>query len=221
MTADIGSIPGRIDHTLLRPEATAEDVARFCSEALRYGFRSVCVNPGRVSLAASLLRGGVPWVCSVAGFPLGAGPVTPLEAEKAVSDGAREIDAVIPVGLLKDGDTQGVLHLLRETISAAGVPVKVILETCLLSDEEKLLACRIAVDAGASCVKTSTGFGAWGATAGDVALLRAAAGPGIHVKASGGIRTPEALLSMLAAGASIIGTSSGVEIIEKLRRPEG
>lgn len=216
-----GDIPGRIDHTVLRPGATSDDVARFCHEAVQYGFRSVCVNPCRVALAASILGKSGPFVCSVAGFPLGAGPVTPREAELAVSHGAREIDAVIPLGLLKDGAFPAVSSLLRDIVAAAGVPVKVILETCLLTDEEKVLACNLAVEAGACCVKTSTGFSTGGATEADVVLLRRTVGGGVHVKASGGIKTPGAVLSMLAAGASIIGTSSGVMIAEKLRRPEG
>lgn len=214
-------IPGRIDHTVLRPDASSEEVVRFCREAIRYGFRSVCVNPGRVALASSVLAGEKPLVCSVAGFPLGSGPSTPREAETAVAHGAGEVDAVIPVGLLKDGSIREVSALLRRIVESSGVPVKVILETCLLTREEKVLACRLAVDAGAFCVKTSTGFGSVGATVQDVSLLRETVGEDIEVKASGGIRTPEAVLSMLAAGASIIGTSSGVMIVEKLRRPEG
>lgn len=218
---DYGNIPGRIDHTVLRPDATSGDVARFCHEALQYGFRSVCVNPCRVALAASILGKDGPFVCSVAGFPLGSGPATPREVELAVSHGAREIDAVIPLGLLKDGAVHAVSALLEQIVGSAGVPVKVILETCLLTNDEKVLACHLAVDAGASCVKTSTGFSSGGAIEADVALLRRTVGDGVHVKASGGIRTPEAVLAMLAAGASIIGTSSGVMITEKLRRPEG
>lgn len=218
---DHGDIAGRIDHTLLRPDATSAEVVRLCHEALRHGFRSVCVNPGRVALAASVLGMDGPMVCSVAGFPLGSGPATPREAELAVLHGAREVDAVIPVGLLKDGAFGEVSGLLRQVVESAGVPVKVILETCLLTGEEKVLACRLAVEAGAFCVKTSTGFGSAGATEADVALLRRTVGEGFQVKASGGIRTPGAVLSMLAAGATIIGTSSGVTILEKLRRPEG
>lgn len=218
---DHGDIPGMIDHTVLRPDATSDDVARFCHEALQYGFRSVCVNPCRVALAASILGKDGPFVCSVAGFPLGSGPATPREAELAVSHGAREIDTVTPLGLLKDGAFPAVSLLLKQIVVSAGVPVKVILETCLLTNEEKVLACRLAVEAGAFCVKTSTGFSSGGATGTDVALLRRTVGDGVHVKASGGIRTPEALLSMLEAGASIIGTSSGVMITQKLRRPEG
>jgi len=218
---DPGDIPGRIDHTLLRPDATSGDVARFCREAVQYGFRSVCVNPCRVALASSILGKEGPLVCSVAGFPLGSGPATPREVELAVSHGAREIDAVIPLGHLKDGAVREVSSLLRQIAGSAGVPVKIILETCLLTDEEKVLACGLAVEAGAFCVKTSTGFGSGGATVADVALLRRTVGSGVHVKASGGIRTPGAVLAMLAAGASIIGTSSGVMILQKLRRPEG
>ncbi|MFO7625934.1 MAG: deoxyribose-phosphate aldolase [Candidatus Fermentibacteraceae bacterium] len=218
---DSGDIPGRIDHTVLRPDATSDDVARFCHEAVQYGFRSVCVNPCRVVLAASILGKDGPFVCSVAGFPLGSGPATPREAELAVSHGAREIDAVIPLGLLKDGATPAVSALLKQIVESAGVPVKVILETCLLTNEEKVLACRLAVDAGASCVKTSTGFSTGGATGADVALLRRTVGEGVHVKASGGVSTLDAVITMLAAGASIIGTSSGVMIAQKLRRPEG
>ncbi len=220
MTA-FGDIPGRIDHAVLRPEATLDDVRRSCEEALKYGFRSVCVNPCRVAQAYSILGGRGPLVCSVAGFPLGSGPATPGEAGAAAAQGAGEVDAVLPIGLLKDGDAAGVLGLLREVISAAGVPVKVILETCLLTREEKVLACRLAVEAGAFCVKTSTGFGGGGATVEDVALMRRTVGPEVHVKASGGIRTPEALRAMLDAGASIIGTGSGVDILEKMRRPVG
>lgn len=216
-----GDIPGRIDHTVLRPDATSDDVARFCHEALEYGFRSVCVNPCRVALAASIVGNGGPFVCSVAGFPLGSAPATPREVEMAVSHGAREIDAVIPLGLFKDGAFPAVSLLLKQIVVSAGVPVKFILETCLLTNEEKVLACRLAVEAGAFCVKTSTGFSIGGATLPDVALLRRTVDEGIQVKASGGIRTTEELLSMLDAGASIIGTSSGVMIAQKLRRPEG
>ena len=214
-------IPGRIDHTVLRPDAAFGDIRRYCEEAMEYGFHSICVNPCRMALTYSILGRGAPKVCSVAGFPLGSGPATPREAGIAAEQGAGEIDAVLPVGLLRDGDAAGVLGLLKDVVSAAGVPVKIILETCLLTLEEKLLACRLAVDAGAFCVKTSTGFGAGGATVEDVTLIRRTVGPGIQVKASGGIRTPETLRAMLDAGATIIGTSSGVEILKKMRRPEG
>lgn len=218
------TIAGIIDHTLLRPDATGKTLERFCEEAIHYGFRSVCVNPSRVSEAASLLNMAEgPFVCSVAGFPLGAGPATAFEAEKAVSLGAREIDMVLPVGHLKDGRTGVVLRLLEETVKAASVPVKVILETCLLTRKEKVLACRLAVQAGAAFVKTSTGFSSGGATGEDVALLRRTVGDGTGVKASGGITDLKTAMAMISSGATLIGTSAGVGIMkeEEKRRPEG
>ena len=214
---------GIIDHTILKPDATAKTVERFCGEAAQYRFRSVCVNPCRVSLAVSLLRGEHPFVCSVAGFPLGAGPATALEAERAVSLGAGEIDMVLPIGHLKDGDTGAVLRLLKDTVKAAAVPVKVIIEACLLTDPEKALACRLSVEAGAACVKTSTGFSVAGAVASDVSLMRRTVGPDLQVKASGGIRTLEEAVTMITAGATILGTGAGVQIMREYeeRRPEG
>lgn len=208
-----------IDHTLLRPEATAAEVRRLCSEAREHGFFSVCVNPSRSALCASELAGTEVAVCAVAGFPLGASTTRSklIETEAALRSGATEIDMVLDVGALKDGATT----LVRSEIAAlarlchgAGALLKVILETCLLTDEEKVQACRLAVEAEADFVKTSTGFSRGGATAADVALMRRAVGPWIGVKASGGIRTLDDLLAMRAAGASRIGASASVAIVQ-------
>jgi deoxyribose-phosphate aldolase len=208
-----------IDHTLLRPDASAADVRRLCAEAREYGFYSVCVNPVRAALCAAELRGSPVRVCSVAGFPLGASPVGALlaEAEAALRAGASEIDMVLNVGEFKDGayaraaaGPAALARLCRD----AGALLKVILETCLLTDGEKETACRLAVDAGAHFVKTSTGFGKGGATVADVALMRRAVGPHIGVKASGGIRTLQDLLAMKEAGASRIGASASVAIVQ-------
>ncbi|NLZ33131.1 MAG: deoxyribose-phosphate aldolase [Firmicutes bacterium] len=206
-----------IDHTLLKPEATAKDIARLCDEARRYNFAAVCVNPVYVDHACRLLRGSGVRVCTVVGFPLGAS--TPaakaFEAGEAVARGADEIDMVIHVGALKSGDVKHVREEIAAVVEAArGRTVKVILETGLLTDEEKIAACRAAKEAGAHFVKTSTGFGPGGATAADVRLMREAVGAGMGVKAAGGIRTREAALEMIAVGATRIGTSSGVAIIE-------
>jgi deoxyribose-phosphate aldolase len=203
-----------IDHTLLKPDATQDMIRRLCSEALEYGFFSVCVNPCWVPVCSGILKGFGPVVCSVAGFPLGATPMAPAEAQWAAAAGASEIDMVLPLGLLKAGDHTGVLHGVRDVVEAVpGVPVKVILETCLLSDREKLTACSIAMDAGAAFVKTSTGFSSGGATVHDVALMRGAVGDRLGVKASGGIRNREDALAMINAGASRIGASSSIAII--------
>lgn len=206
-----------IDHTLLRPEATAADVRRLCAEARDHGFFSVCVNPVRAALCAAELRGSPVVVCTVAGFPLGASATeTKLaEAEIGLRVGAAEIDMVLDIGALKDGNHARVrsdIAALARLCHGAGARLKVIIECCLLTDEEKETACRIAVDAGAHFVKTSTGFGAGGAAVADVRLMRRVVGPQIGVKASGGIRTLDDLLAMKAAGASRIGTSAGVAI---------
>lgn len=216
-------IAALIDHTILRADATRQDVIRLCEEARRFGFASVCVNSFWVPVVAAELRGTAVKVCSVVGFPLGAMSTGAkrTEAEIAVRDGAREIDMVMNAGALKTGDHDAVRSDMEAVVRAAhagGAIVKVILETCLLTDEEKVTACRIAQAAGAAFVKTSTGFGSGGATPEDVALMRKTVGPSMGVKASGGIRTLDDLRRMVAAGANRIGASAGVKIIEAAQR---
>lgn len=176
-------LAGYIDHTLLKPDATPSMIDGLCREAIDYSFFSVCVNPVWVPLCFDILHGRGPLVCSVAGFPLGATPLTPREAEWAVSRGASEIDMVIPLGLLRAGDHRGVYRCVQEVVKAVpGTPVKVILETCLLSQQEKVTACSISIDAGAAFVKTSTGFARGGATVPDVRLMRETVGDRAGVK---------------------------------------
>ncbi len=208
-----------IDHTILRPDATRADVRQTCAEALRFEFASVCVNSFWVPLVAAELKGSPVLVCTVAGFPLGAGSTAAKVAETlgALAAGAQEIDMVINVGALLGEEPDVVQADIRAVVVAShdhGAIVKVIIETCLLSDEQKILACEISVDAGADFVKTSTGFGKLGATMEDIALMRKTVGPSIGVKASGGIRTLESLKAMVAAGASRVGSSSSVKIVE-------
>lgn len=206
-----------IDHTLLGPDAVPHDIERLCEEAIRYGFYSACINPLWVSLASEILRETEPVVCSVIGFPLGATNCMGKEADRAVDSGADELDMVIPIGYLKAGYTRKTAECIQDVVLASsGKPVKVILETCLLTDEEKILACRIAMDSGASWVKTSTGFSLGGATAADVALMRSTVGEALGVKASGGIRTLADALAMIEAGASRLGCSGSIDIIESL-----
>jgi deoxyribose-phosphate aldolase len=210
-----------IDHTLLRPEATASAILRLCDEARSYGFASVCINPYWVELAAGRLEGSPVKVCTVVGFPLGANltAIKVAETEAAIRAGAREIDMVMNIGEMCCGNDEAVGRDIRAVVEAAhagGAIVKVILETALLDDERKSSACLLAKEAGAEFVKTSTGFGPSGATAHDVALMRAAVGPEMGVKASGGIRTLEDLKTMVAAGATRIGASAGVQIIESM-----
>ncbi len=205
----------RIDHTLLRPDATLSDIKKLCAEARRYHFYSVCVNGSWVSTACKILKGSGVKVAAVVGFPLGAMSQESkwTETEIAVSDGADEIDFVLNIGRLKQGDTRYVRKEIKNEIVAAHArPVKVIIETSLLSRKEKILACRIAADAGAHFVKTSTGFGGGGATVEDVRLMRKTVGPDIGVKASGGIRDFKAALAMIEAGATRLGTSASVAI---------
>ncbi len=205
-----------IDHTILKPEATEAQVLLFCDEARTHGFRSVCVNPVHVRLVAEALRGSEVRTCSVVGFPLGAAPPEGKAAEtaRAIDDGADEIAMVMAIGALKQARHDQVRRDIAAVRAACpGAVLKVIIETCLLSDDEKRAACAIAVSAGADFVKTSTGFSTGGATAHDVALMRAAVGPSIGVKASGGVRTPEAAAAMIEAGATRIGTSSGVSLV--------
>ncbi len=207
-----------IDHTLLTADTTAADIDRLCAEAERHRFASVCINPTWVRRAASNLRGtGVP-VCTVIGFPLGATTteVKAMEARKALRDGAREIDMVLNVGALKSGDHDLVYNDIAKVAEAAhevGAICKVILETALLTDEEKVIAASMAKRAKADFVKTSTGFGPGGATVYDVALIRETVGPEMGVKASGGVRTAHDAEDMIAAGATRIGASAGVQIV--------
>lgn len=206
-----------IDHTLLKPEASREQVKKLCREAAEYGFHSVCVNSCYVSFCADLLKDSDVKVCTVIGFPLGAmsSAGKAEEAAAAVKDGADELDMVINVGMIKSGDWEYVRRDIEEVVKAAGsrALVKVILETCLLTDDEKRIACRVCREAGAAYVKTSTGFSTGGATAADVRLMREEAGDSMGVKASGGIRSLKDAEEMAAAGADRIGTSSGIAIV--------
>ncbi len=206
-----------IDHTLLKPDAADAAFDVLCKEALEHGFFSVCVNSSRVEYAAARLRGGAVKVCSVVGFPLGAmsSKAKAFEARDAIQAGASEIDMVINVGLLKSGRDAAVEEDIRAVRAAVdgGRLLKVIIETCLLTREEKIRACGIAAKAGADFVKTSTGFGGGGAKAEDVALMRETVGPKMGVKASGGVKTYEDVIAMLEAGATRIGASSSVAIV--------
>lgn len=204
-----------IDHTILKADATEADVVRLCAEAKEYGFASVCVNSSFVPLVHTQLLGSSVKTCCVVGFPLGAMSTAAkaFEVKQARADGAQEIDMVIHVGALKEGRDNYVLDDIKAVVEAAdGALVKVILETCLLTDAQKVRACELAVRAGAYFVKTSTGFGPGGATAHDIALMRKAVGPDIGVKASGGIRTRQDALIMINAGANRIGTSAGAAL---------
>ena len=210
-----------IDHTLLNPKATREDVDRLCEEAAQYRFASVCINPYWVERAVELLRESPVKVCTVIGFPLGANltRVKRFEAEAALADGARELDMVLNVGALLSAQFASVrdeIQALASVAHSGQAILKVILETCLLTDLRKVTACELALEAGADFVKTSTGFSTSGATAADVALMRRIVGEALGVKASGGIRTLESLREMVSAGATRIGTSSGVRIIDEL-----
>jgi deoxyribose-phosphate aldolase len=209
-----------IDHTILKPEATRAEVLRLCSEALQYEFASVCVNSFWVPLVAKELRDSPVKVCTVVGFPLGATSTEAkvCETEWAVGAGAREIDMVMNLGALLGGETEAVHADIQRVVAVShglGVIVKVILETVLLDESSKILACRLAAQAGADFVKTSTGFSRSGATAADVALMRRAVGASMGVKASGGIRTLDDLKAMVAAGATRVGTSSSVRIVKE------
>lgn len=213
-----------IDHTLLKTDATEDDVRRLCQEALEYGFASVCVQPVYVSLAARLLEGSPVKVCSVAGFPFGANltETKAFEARAAVDDGAAEIDMVINVGALKSRDYRAVVSDIEGVVKAVGrdALVKVILETGLLTDGEKVTACRLSQEAGAHFVKTSTGFIAGGATEEDVRLMRETVGPEMGVKAAGGIRDAATALRMIAAGASRLGCSASVAVMQSMSQDE-
>ncbi|GAB6103139.1 deoxyribose-phosphate aldolase [Thermococcus atlanticus] len=213
------NIAGYIDHTNLKAYATGEDIIKLCREAMEYGFYAVCVNPYRVKLAKETLKGSGVKVATVIGFPLGATPteVKVFEAKKALEGGADELDMVINIGALKDKDYDYVRNDIAEVVKVAhekNAKVKVIIETCYLTEEEKVKACELAKEAGADFVKTSTGFGTGGATVEDVRLMRKVVGEGMGVKAAGGIRTYEQALAMIEAGATRLGTSSGVKIVE-------
>lgn len=213
-----------IDHTILKPEATRSEVLQVCAEALKYEFASVCVNPFWVPLAARELRGSPVKVCTVVGFPLGATSTLAKadETNLAIGNGAREIDMVINIGALIGGEEDVVWVDLLAVIEAShdlGAIVKVIIETALLDESLKIRACQLSQNAGADFVKTSTGFSKAGATVEDVALMRRTVGPSMGVKASGGIRTLDDLKAMVAAGATRVGASSSVRIIEATESP--
>ena len=221
------NIPGIIDHTLLKPEATPDQITTLCEEAIQYEFASVCVNSVYVPLAARLLADSKVKVCTVVGFPLGAmlPNAKAHEAQLAIESGAEEIDMVLHIGALKARD----LHALHQDIAAVslmaqaheGVLCKVIIETALLDDEEKTIACQVAKEARADFVKTSTGFNGGGATVEDVRLMRSVVGPDVGVKASGGVRTLKDALAMVEAGANRIGASAGVSIAKEIRGEGG
>ncbi len=226
LTSTVGVIPedvslaGMIDHTLLKPDATSDKIAQLCFEARKYHFASVCINPTHVKLCADLLRGSDVKVCTVIGFPLGATSteVKVFETRNALENGATEIDMVLNIGALKAGENELVARDIRgvvEVAHAANALVKVIIETALLNDEEKVIACLLAKEAGADYVKTSTGFSGGGATVHDIALMRKTVGPNIGVKASGGIHSHEEAEALVAAGATRIGASAGVKIIQE------
>jgi len=212
------SIARKIDHTLLKPDATTDDITALCEEAKKFQFASVCINPGYVSLCSELLKGSGVKVCTVIGFPLGATTTETkrYEAEQAIKNGAEEIDMVINVGQLKQGNYDYVFNDVNQVVLAAkkkGDICKVILETALLTDEEKIKACIICKHAGADFVKTSTGFSKGGATVGDIALMKYVVGSSVGVKASGGIRSREDANAMIASGADRIGASASVKIV--------
>jgi len=215
-------IASMIDHTLLKPDATRANIEELCREAAQFKFATVCVNPTWVSLASRLLAGTGVGVCSVVGFPLGA--TTPdvkgYETQRAIFDGAREIDMVINVGALKSGDLRAVerdIEAVTAPCRSCGALSKVIIEAALLTDDEKITACTLAKAAGADYVKTSTGFASGGATAADVALMRRVVGAEMGVKAAGGVRDLEGMKAMIAAGASRVGASAGVKIVQQAR----
>jgi deoxyribose-phosphate aldolase len=225
LTSTVGVIPqdtslaGMIDHTLLKPDVTSDKIAQLCFEARKYHFASVCVNPTHVKLCSDLLRGSEVKVCTVIGFPLGAtsAEVKVFETQNALDNGATEIDMVLNIGALKAGENELVAKDIRgvvQTSHKAGALTKVIIETALLTDEEKVVACLLAKEAGADYVKTSTGFSGGGATVHDIELMRRTVGPTIGVKASGGIHTHEEAEALVAAGATRIGASAGVKIIQ-------
>src|SRR5262245_49091617 len=219
-------VAGMIDHTLLKPDATRAEIEKLCREAAEFKFATVCVNPAWVAEAARLLRGTGVGVCSVVGFPLGAttADVKNYETRRAIFDGAAEIDMVINVGALKSGDLRTVerdIEAVVDPCRQCGVISKVIIEAALLTDEEKITASTLSKAAGADFVKTSTGFGPGGATAADVALMRRVVGADMGIKAAGGVRDLEGLKAMVAAGATRIGASAGVRIVQESKGQKG
>lgn len=215
-----GELAHMIDHTLLKPDATQDEIAQLCFEARKFSFASVCVNPSYVRLCAQLLKGSDVIVCTVVGFPLGATPtdVKVYETQQAIREGAREVDMVVNVGAVKSRDyelAERDIASVARACHAGNSILKVIIEAALLTDEEKVVACQLAKVAGADFVKTSTGFGPGGATAADVALMRRVVGPSIGVKAAGGIRTLADAQQMIAAGASRLGASASVKIMQE------
>jgi deoxyribose-phosphate aldolase len=211
-----------IDHTLLKPYSSEDDIKRICKEAIEYGFWSVCVNPSYVALAFDCVGNTDVKICSVLGFPFGSNTleVKVLEAKKAIQDGANEIDMVINLGAIRSGKYETAKKEIKKVVDQAKIQkdiiIKVIIETGLLNNEEKIHACQLVKESGADFVKTSTGFNAPGATVSDVKLLRKIVGPDFGVKASGGIRTYLDVLKMIEAGANRIGTSSGVAILNEI-----
>lgn len=232
LTSQLGKIPEdpdiarMIDHTLLKPDATADQIAQLCYEARKYHFASVCVNPTHVKLSAELLQGSEVKVGTVIGFPLGASApeVKAFEAQTALKDGATEIDMVINIGALKAGDLTLVAKDIYDVVKVGhdkGAIVKVIIETALLNDEEKVTACLLSKEAGADFVKTSTGFSGGGATVEDIRLMRRVVGPDMGVKASGGVRDFEDAQNMVKAGATRLGASAGVKIVQGMLESNG
>lgn len=217
MSVQDHSLARYIDQTLLKPEATRAEILKLCEEARKFSFYGVCVNSGFVEMVAQNLASSQTLPVAVVGFPLGAAAsrAKAFEAEESLRLGAREIDMVLAIGRLKEKDYDFVRDDIRQVVIASGAaPLKVIIETSLLTDEEKRTACSLAVEAGAQFVKTSTGFNGGGATVADIQLMRQAVGPSIGVKASGGIKTTEQAWEMIRAGATRIGTSSGVQLVE-------
>jgi deoxyribose-phosphate aldolase len=214
----LDNIQKYIDHTALKPDLTKQEIEKLCAEAIKYEFYSVCVNPSWVSTCAQLLSGSPVQVCTVIGFPLGASTpeVKAFETENAIKNGANEVDMVINIGALKDGNDDLVKRDIKAVVDAARgkALTKVIIETSLLTKEEKIRACELSVFAEADYVKTSTGFSTGGATIEDIALMRKAVGPEIGVKASGGVRDLKSAEAMIEAGATRIGASTGVAIVE-------
>ncbi|MBK9239359.1 MAG: deoxyribose-phosphate aldolase [Acidobacteria bacterium] len=218
-------VSGLIDHTLLKPDATRPEMEKLCREAAEFRFATVCVNPAWVAFCAAQLRHTPVGVCTVVGFPLGAttSDVKNYETRRVIFDGAREVDMVINIGALKSGDVRTVerdIEAVTQPCRDAGVVSKVIIEAAYLSDEEKVTACTLAKAAGADFVKTSTGFGPGGATVADVALMRRVVGADMGVKAAGGVRDLEGLKAMVAAGATRVGASAGVKIVQQSRSGE-
>ena len=208
-----------IDHTILKPDASDESIIKLCEEALHYDFASVCVNPGYVKLCAEKLKNSDVKVCTVVGFPLGATSTESkvFETKQSILDGATEIDMVINVSRLKEKDDAYVVNEIRKIKEACkDLTLKVIIETCLLTDEDKVRACKLSMEAKADFVKTSTGFSTGGATKEDVKLMRETVGDKMHVKASGGVKNKDSFLTMIENGADRIGTSSGVKIMQEL-----